>query len=174
MHKGFSMMSASKLTWYLGHHREVFIFLAEFMICWKFHLGKSDFLPCVLLLRSNLSSNNSLFNYLSLRDIHRQYQGFFFSFLRKLGLISKVSVKLSIPWIKEPATWAPGGEYMTGALVGREKKKKEIGKQMRLDGSWRDAKESANTKLVLKTQRHYRRKEAAKETRLKKKQGIPT
>ena len=109
-------------------------FLAEFMICWKFHLGKSDFLPCVLLLRSNLFSN-TLFNYLSLRDIHRQYQDFFFSFLRKPSPISKVSVKLSIPQIEEPATWAPGDEYMTGALIGREKKEKETGKQMRLNGS---------------------------------------
>lgn len=46
-----------------------------------------------------------------------------------------MSVKVSIPRIKEPATWAPGDEYMTGALIGREKKEKEIGKQMRLNGS---------------------------------------
>lgn len=121
-----------------------------------------------------ISPQTILFSIIWALEIYTDSIRDFFFFLRKLGLISKVSVKLSIPRIKEPATWAPGGEYMTGALVGREKKKKEIGKQMRLDGSWRDAKESANTKLVLKTQRHYRRKEAAKETRLKKQQGKPT
>lgn len=50
----------------------------EFMVCQEFHLGKSDFLSCVLLIRNYLSSNNMLFNYMSLRDINRQYQGFFF------------------------------------------------------------------------------------------------
>lgn len=66
----------------------------EFMVCQEFHLRKSDFLSCVLLIRNYLSSNNMLFNYLSLRDINRQYQAFFFSFLRNPSPLSKEAGKI--------------------------------------------------------------------------------
>lgn len=66
----------------------------EFMICQEFHLGTSGFLSCVLLIRNYLSSNKMLFNYLSLRDINRQYQAFFFSFLRNPSPLSKEAGKI--------------------------------------------------------------------------------
>lgn len=55
----------------------------------NFSWEKSDFLLCVLLIRNNLSINNRLLNYLSHKDINRQYSDFF-SFLRKPLCISKV------------------------------------------------------------------------------------
>lgn len=63
--------------------RGVLLLSAEFMACREFHLGKSAFLPCVLLIRNYLSSNNMLFNYLSLRDVYRQYRDFFFFFFKE-------------------------------------------------------------------------------------------
>lgn len=53
--------------------RGVLLLYKESVVCQKFHLGKLDFLACVLLDRSDLFSNIMLFNYLRPRDINTQF-----------------------------------------------------------------------------------------------------
>lgn len=70
------MMSAYRRGTLVTAERSVLLLFFGIYSLSGISLGKIRFSSLCIVIRNNISSNNTLFNYLSLRDINRQYQGF--------------------------------------------------------------------------------------------------